>query len=91
MKTKDYIILIISILPLVSMIMQLMNISLVSQNQSFFSIINVICIIVTLVYAGVLIFKYKEKNSIQKAIITLSGIYLLIILIIMMGIIINML
>ncbi|REH81049.1 hypothetical protein DOS68_09315 [Staphylococcus felis] len=91
MKTKDYIILIISILPLVSMIMQLMNISLVSQNQSFFSIINVICIIVTLVYAGVLIFKYKEKNSIQKAIIILSGIYLLIILIIMIGIIINML
>lgn len=89
MKKKDIIILIVAILPLVSLIMQWLQLSIVSHYQGFFSIFNVVCIIITLIYASILLFQYKGKTTVQKMIIGLSVVYLFIILIIAIGIIVN--
>lgn len=69
--------------------MQLMKLSLINNYQSFFSILNFLCIATTIIYSITLFFSKKKKNILQKTVLSLSVIYILIFLIIIIGVIAN--
>ncbi|MGX0055672.1 amino acid transporter [Staphylococcus hominis] len=90
MKRKDYLFFVIALLPLISLLLQLMKISLIHNYQSLFSIVNIICILFTIAYSIILVINSKKKNNLQKTILILSIIYILTLIFISFGVIINM-
>lgn len=90
MKKKDYLFFVISVLPLVSLVLQLMNVSLVHNYQSFFAILNIIFIISIIIYSIILVIQNKKKNNLQKTIYFLSIAYIISFIFIFLGVVINM-